>query len=93
MRRFVGLVVLLVLAVLHAPSQAQALLFFDLFPSELISTNEPVILLLTGVALITLARVGVQRRGATESMAGTILTDQPAAPAPGRASAPNERAA
>jgi hypothetical protein len=91
MRRFVGLVVLLVLVVLHAPSQAQALLFFDLLPPDLIATSEPVILLLTGVALLALARVGVQQRGGQEP---PVFADSaPEGPAASATSTPNERAA
>jgi hypothetical protein len=49
---------ILVLAVLHAPSSAQALMSSflpDLFP---LGTSEPGMLLMTGVALLCLARVG-----------------------------------
>jgi hypothetical protein len=46
------------LAVLHAPSSAQALmssLLPDLFP---LGTSEPAMLIFTGVALLSLARIG-----------------------------------
>lgn len=66
MRRFVSAVMILLLAVVHAPTQAQAL-FFDFLPADLfqLGTSEPVTLLLTGIALLSLARVGpVNQRGA-----------------------------
>jgi hypothetical protein len=56
MRRAVTVVMILVLAVLHAPSSAQALMsafWPDLFP---LGTGEPAVLLLTGLALLCLAR-------------------------------------
>jgi len=49
---------MLLLAVLHAPLSAQALMSSflpDLFP---LGTSEPAMLLLTGLALLSLARVG-----------------------------------
>jgi hypothetical protein len=49
--------VVLLLTVLHGPTQAQAL-FFDFLPFSL-GTSEPITLLLTGVTLLTLARIGV----------------------------------
>ena len=58
MSRVIASIALLLLAVIHAPSQAQALVFSvfgDLFP---FSTNEPMTLLLTGVALLSLAHFG-----------------------------------
>jgi hypothetical protein len=58
MRKVVALLMILVLAVLHAPSSAQALMSSflpDFFP---LGTSEPGMLLLTGVALLCLARVG-----------------------------------
>jgi hypothetical protein len=58
MRRTVALLMMLLLAVLHAPSSAQALmssLLPDLFQ---FGTSEPAMLLLTGIALLSLARVG-----------------------------------
>lgn len=50
---------LLLLAVLHAPRPAQALLF-DFVPATFfdLSANEPVMLILTGLALLTLGRIG-----------------------------------
>jgi hypothetical protein len=58
MRRAVALFALLSLVVLHAPSSAQALMSSflpDLFP---LGTSEPAMLLLTGIALLSLARLG-----------------------------------
>jgi hypothetical protein len=61
MRRvFVSL--LLMLAVVHAPNQAQAVVFSvfgELFP---FGTNEPGMLLLTGVSLLSLAYIGHRSR-------------------------------
>jgi len=66
-RRLISAVMLLLLAVLHAPTQAQAL-FFDFLPADLfqLGSSEPVTLLITGIALLSLARVGLSssRRGA-----------------------------
>jgi hypothetical protein len=59
MRRVVAPILLLLLAVVHAPTQAQAFVFSmfqDLFPFG--STNEPGILFLTGVTLLSLAYLG-----------------------------------
>jgi hypothetical protein len=61
MSRVIASVALLLLAVVHAPTQAQALVFSmfgELFP---FSTNEPATLLLTGIALLSLARLGRSR--------------------------------
>ena len=58
MRRAVAVLMVLLLAVLHAPTSAPALMSSflpDLFP---IGTSEPAMLILTGVALLSLARVG-----------------------------------
>jgi hypothetical protein len=65
--RAVAPLLLLLLAVLHAPTQAQALVpsfVRGLLPSDLLpaSTNEPVALLLTGLALLGLSRVGTRTR-------------------------------
>jgi len=56
MRRAFAVVMVLLLAVLHAPTSAQALMSsfgLDLSP---LGTSEPVMLLLTGAALLCLAR-------------------------------------
>ena len=61
MRKIVAPVLLLLLAVVHAPTQAQALVssfFPDIVP---LATSEPMMLLLTGFALISLASVGSNR--------------------------------
>ena len=76
MRGMVAPVMVLLLALLHAPPQAQALLF-DYLPSDIVqlSASEPVTLLLTALALLSLARVGTASgRGAA--------SDVPASPAP-----------
>jgi hypothetical protein len=52
---------LLLLAVVHGPTQAQALVssfFPDIFP---LATSEPAMLLLTGLALLSLSAVGRTR--------------------------------
>jgi hypothetical protein len=59
MRRVVGSLLLLLLAVVHAPTQAQAFvlsMFHDLFPFG--RTSEPGMLLLTGLTLLSLAHLG-----------------------------------
>ncbi len=58
MRRAVALLMVLLLAVLHTPSTAQALMSSLLFP---FGTTEPGMLFLTGVALLSLARIGSRR--------------------------------
>jgi hypothetical protein len=58
MRRVVASLLLLMLAVIHTPSQAQAVVFSvfgDLFP---FGANEPAMLCLTGVGLLSLAFLG-----------------------------------
>jgi hypothetical protein len=67
---------ILILAVLHAPRPAQALLF-DFVPSTFfdLSANEPVMLLVTGLALLALGRLGAQRGRQAER-------DERAAPTP-----------
>jgi hypothetical protein len=61
MRKVLALLMLLLLAVVHAPQQAQALVssfFPDIFP---LPTSEPVMMLFTGFALLILASVGSNR--------------------------------
>lgn len=68
MRILICPMMILLLAVLHAPTQAQALLF-DFLPADFLplNTSEPITLLLTGVALLGLARVGLPTsRGVSE---------------------------
>jgi hypothetical protein len=58
MRKAVALLTLLSLVVLHAPISAQAFMSSflpDLFP---LGTSEPAMLMLTGIALLSLARLG-----------------------------------
>ena len=57
MRRAVSVAMILLLAVVHAPSSAQALMssfWPDLFP---LGTGEPAVLLLTGVVLLSFRRL------------------------------------
>jgi hypothetical protein len=61
MSRVLASVLMLLLAVVHAPTTAQALglfVFSDLLP---FGTNEPGMLLLTGVTLLSLAYAGRPR--------------------------------
>jgi len=61
MRKVVAPVMLLLMAVVHAPTNAQALVssfFPDIFP---LATSEPAMLVLTGLALLSLASVGSTR--------------------------------
>ena len=58
MRKVIAPVMLLLLAVVHGPTQAQALvssLFPNVFP---LATSEPAMLFLTGLALLSLSSVG-----------------------------------
>jgi hypothetical protein len=66
MRKVLTPVALLVLAMVHTPVTAQARLF-DFLPTELVglSSSEPFVLLLTGIALLSLARLGPPRRAET----------------------------
>jgi hypothetical protein len=62
MSRIIASVALLLLAVVHAPSQAQALVFSvfqGLVPFS--TTNEPITLFLTGIGLLSLAQLGRPR--------------------------------
>lgn len=61
MRKVVAPLMLLMLAMVHAPTQAQALVssfFPDIFP---LAASEPVMLLVTGLALLGLASVASSR--------------------------------
>jgi hypothetical protein len=61
MRRVVAPLILLLLAVVYTPTQAQALVF-SLFPDiRPLASSEPAMLLLTGVALLTFAAAGRPR--------------------------------
>jgi len=58
MRKVIAPVMLLLLAVVHGPTQAQALvssLFPNVFP---LATSEPAMLFLTGLTLLSLSSVG-----------------------------------
>lgn len=58
MSRILASLALLLLVVMHGPTQAQALVFSvfgDLLP---LTTSEPAMLFLTGVALLSLAQFG-----------------------------------
>ena len=69
LRRLVTAVLILLLAVLDAPLQARALLF-EFLPGDLLAlgASEPVMLLLTGFALLSLSRIGshAPRTGSVE---------------------------
>lgn len=73
MRGLVAPVMIMLLALLHAPNQAQAL-FFDFLPADWVQlgSSEPVTLVLTGLALLSLGRLtvngarGAAARGAAE---------------------------
>ena len=60
MRRRVAAVMLLLLAIVHAPGSVQALVFSLLPDFFALGTHEPIVLLLTGAALSGLAQVGPQ---------------------------------
>ena len=58
MRKAIAPVTLLLIAIIHGPTQAQALvssLFPNVFP---LATSEPAVLVLTGLALLSLSSVG-----------------------------------
>jgi len=59
MRKVVTPVILLLVAIVHAPLPAQARLF-ELLPYPF-ATSEPVVLFLTGIALLSLGRFGSHR--------------------------------
>ncbi len=94
MRKFRSLVLILLLVVVHAPTQAQALLFLDFLPTELLpfGTNEPVMLLLTGLALLALGRIRAPRRMPAAD-ADPALDPAAAVAATVKSSAPARRAA
>jgi hypothetical protein len=97
MRVIVAPVMLLLLALLHAPPQAQAL-FFDFLPVDLaeFGASEPVTLALTGLALLSLARLSAPSdRSASQRAAGPTPAEAPlqAAPTPEALPTSVERAA
>jgi hypothetical protein len=62
MRRVLVPLIWLLLIVLHAPTQAQAVVF-SLFPDFLaLNGSQPAVLFVTGVSLILLANFGPARR-------------------------------
>jgi hypothetical protein len=61
MRRILALPFLLLLAVVHTPSSAQALVFSVFQDYLALPTGEPGMLLVTGVSLLTLAQLGRPR--------------------------------
>jgi hypothetical protein len=93
MRKVLTPVALLVLAVVHTPLTAQARLF-DFLPTELfgLSSSEPFVLLLTGAALLSLARLSPPRRAETPARHGAPPGPS-AAPRVLDAAPPTERAA
>ena len=86
MRLIVAPIMTLMLVVLHAPPQAQAL-FFDFLPADLVQlgASEPVTLALTGLALLSLARLSARsdrhaRSGASRPpVAAAPVTPEPQA--------------
>ena len=61
MSRVIASIALVLLAVVHAPTPAQALVFSVFQDLFLFNTNEPVTLVLTGAALLSLAQLGRPR--------------------------------
>ena len=58
MRKIIAPVMLLIVAIVHGPTQAQALVS-SLFPSVFpLASSEPAVLFLTGFALLSLSSVG-----------------------------------
>jgi hypothetical protein len=77
MRVIVAPMMVMLLALLHAPPQAQALLF-DLLPPDLVQlgSSEPFTLALTGLTLLSLARLSTPGvRGADEPSARPMPTE------------------
>jgi hypothetical protein len=87
-RRLLTAVPILLLAVLEAPLQARALLF-EFLPSDFLAlgASEPVMLLLTGLTLLSLSRVGshgsrsesVERRVVVMPAPDVVTPPQPVA--------------
>jgi hypothetical protein len=96
MRVIVAPVMMLLLALLHAPPQAQAL-FFDFLPADLkqFGASEPVTLALTGLALLSLARLSAPSDRTARQAAGSTRTEAAlqAAPTPDTLPTSVERAA
>jgi hypothetical protein len=93
MRKMVTPVILLLAAIVHAPLPAQARLF-ELLPYPL-TTSEPVVLVLTGLALLSLGRFGSHRiRPGEDHRALPDVRPVPAMPDTRRdETAPHQRAA
>jgi hypothetical protein len=81
MRKLVGPITILVLAILHAPQPAQALLH-EYLPATFLDlgASEPVTLLITGVALLGLGRAAAARSHGAPAEATRPIT-RPAAAA------------
>ena len=93
MRKVVTAVILLLVAIVHAPLPAQARLF-ELLPYNF-ATSEPVVLFLTGIALLSLGRFGSHRgRSRDDRIAVPDVPPRPAtAPMRRDEPAPSKRAA
>jgi hypothetical protein len=92
MRKVVAPVVVLLMGLLYAPTAAQALVPAFLSEYLPLTAAEPVGLFLTGIALLSLSRVGAGRSQASEDATETAATV--AAPAtPYGENVPGERAA
>jgi len=92
MRKVVTPVILLLVAIVHAPLPAQARLF-ELLPYPF-PTSEPVVLFLTGLALLSLGRFGSHRARPSEERSAAIDIQLQSAPPPRRdETAPSQRAA
>ena len=61
MRRVVASFMLLLVAIAHAPTPAQAIVFSVLQSLPFGITSEPISLFLTGLALLSLAQLGHRR--------------------------------
>ena len=77
MRKIVTPIILLLVAIVRAPLPAQAR-FFELLPYNF-ATSEPVVLFLTGIALLSLGRFGSHRgRSRDERIAVSEAPPRPA---------------
>jgi hypothetical protein len=81
--RLVTAVLILLLAVLDAPLQARALLF-DFLPGDLLAlgASEPVMLLLTGLLLLSLSRIGLHTSRSESTEHRTVMTTADVVPQP-----------
>jgi hypothetical protein len=80
---------ILLLGLLHAPNQAQALLF-DFLPADWVQlgSSEPVTLVLTGLALLSLARISVSAGRSAERSQSRTPVRSAAEPTLGAEAAP-----